>query len=100
MPRYRVMRWNGIPTPVKVFADGREPHSVALDPWFMEHVDRVAMERDLVGSDAYLEGWGWSEELERDGSAEEVAAAVVAELEAEWAPRRQAWEQGANAADV
>jgi hypothetical protein len=31
---------------------------------------------------AYLEGWRWSDTQERPGSAEEVASAVVTELDA------------------
>jgi len=49
---------------------------------FMERVDRIAMQRGLAGSDDFLEQWHWSEEEEREGSAREVAEAVMAELEA------------------
>jgi hypothetical protein len=37
----------------------------------------------LQEADAYLAEWKWSEEEDREGSAEEVAAAVSAELEAQ-----------------
>jgi hypothetical protein len=100
MTRYRVLAWDGIPAQVKAFPDQGDPHSVLLDAWFSEHIDRVAMERGLFGSDAYLELWDWTADAERDGSAQDVAAAVKAELEAEWAPRRAAWEQGAAADEI
>jgi hypothetical protein len=42
----------------------------------------AAARRGLQESDAYLAHWKWSEEEERERSAEEVARAVRAELEA------------------
>ena len=39
-------------------------------------------ERGLGGSDDYLAQWRWSEDEDRDGSAQDVAEAVRAELEA------------------
>jgi hypothetical protein len=98
--RYRVLAWDGIPAQLKLFEEGREPRSVALDGWFGEHIDRVAMAQGLLGSDAYLERWDWTDFQEREGDGDEVAAVVIAEIEAEWAPRRRAWEQGADAAEV
>jgi Virulence factor len=92
--RYRVLAWRGIPAQVKAEQEGMPAGSVQLDQWFTEHIDRVAMRDGLFGSDEYLAGWDWSEYYERDGSPEEVARAVADELEAEWAPRRRAWEQG------
>ena len=88
MARYRVLSWDGIPAQLKVFEDDRRPLSVPLPDWFGQEIDRVAMQKGLVGSDAYLELWQWSPDVERSGSAEEVAAAVVAEIEAEWAAAR------------
>jgi hypothetical protein len=35
----------------------------------------------LLGSDEYTEAYRWGESQERDGTAEEVAAAVAAELD-------------------
>ncbi len=93
MTRYRVLCWREIPMQVKVFEDDRRPVSRPLPAWFTEHVDRVAMRDGLVGSDDYLGQLNWSEDVERDGGAEEVADAVLAELEAEWAPVRRRWEE-------
>lgn len=94
MTRYRVLAWHGIPAQVKVYQEGRRPVSAEMPGWFIEHIDREAMRMGLYGSDAYLEQWEWSGDEERDGSADEVLAAVVAELEAEWEPRRRRWEAG------
>jgi hypothetical protein len=89
--RYRVLAWDGIPAQVKVYEPGRRPLSAELPKWFVEHIDREAMRRGLYGSDEYLEQWSWSDGEEREGTAEEVVEAVVAELVAEWEPVREAW---------
>jgi hypothetical protein len=89
MARYRVLSWRGIPAQVKASGDdGGRAVSRQLSDWFVQEIDRVAMRDGLVGSDAYLAEWKWSEYRERPGSADEVADAVAAELEAEWAERR------------
>jgi hypothetical protein len=49
---------------------------------FQERIDLMAARRGLQQSDAYLAQWKWSDEEDRVGSAEEVAEAVKAELEA------------------
>ena len=64
-----------------------------MPPWFGEHVDRVAMRDGLYGSDAYLEQLSGRRRSRARSSAEAVADAVVAELEAEWAPVRRRWEE-------
>ena len=46
--------------------------------------DHVAMESGLMGSDAYLEAWNKTDVQERVGTAEEVAKAVVEEVEAQF----------------
>ena len=89
MVTYRVMSWRDIPTQVKVTDDSGATVSKAMPVFFQQEVDRVAMAEGLIDSDEYLEAWGWSDEAERDGSAEdgsaeEVAEAVVTELEEAW----------------
>ena len=84
MTRYRILSWRGIPAQLKVWSENGRPRSVPLPDWFVQEIDRVAMREGLVESDAYLEQWAWSADLEREGSADEVAATVVDELVAEW----------------
>jgi len=48
---------------------------------FMERIDRLAGERGLQGSDDYLAQWRWSDEEERDGTAQAVAETLARELE-------------------
>jgi hypothetical protein len=84
MATYRVMSWRGIPSQVKVTDDTGATVSRMLPASFQQEIDRVAMAEGLAGTDEYLEAWAWSEEVEREGSAEGVAEALVAELEETW----------------
>jgi hypothetical protein len=81
MATYKVLYWQEVPSQVKV-EDDQDEVNIPMPPRFMERVDRLAMQRGLQGTDDFLAQWHWSEEEERDGSAQDVAAAVVAELEA------------------
>jgi hypothetical protein len=78
---YRILFWHEIPSQVKV-EDDQDEVNVALPPKFQERIDQLAAERGLAGTDDYLAGWNWGDELERDGSAQEVALQVQAEMEA------------------
>ena len=51
---------------------------------FQTAVDKAAMSARLIGDDAYLEGFQWSEAKKRKGSMQEVAEAVAAELDAQY----------------
>jgi hypothetical protein len=79
----RVLYWQEIPSLLRATAEDGTQVSRQLPDWFQQEIDRVAMEQGLVGSDAYLEQWHWSEPQEREGSAAEVLDVVEAELVAE-----------------
>jgi Virulence factor len=78
---YKVLYWQEIPTQVKA-EDDADDVTVPLAPKFMEYIDILAAKRGLQAADDYLAQWKWSEEQQRDGSAQEVAESVKAELEA------------------
>jgi Virulence factor len=82
MATYKILYWQEIPSQVKA-EDDQDEVNLQMPARFMERVDRLAMQRGLQGSDDFLEQWHWSDEEDRDGSAQEVASAVVAELEAQ-----------------
>lgn len=84
MAHYRVLRWREIPTTVMARDDAGRRVSRALPDWFGQEVDRVAMREGTTSSDAYLEAFAWSEEVEQAGAADAVADAVVARLVVEW----------------
>ncbi len=81
MAYYKILYWQEIPTQIKA-EDGTDDVTVMLDGKFMEQIDRLAALRGLQSADDYLAQWKWSEEEEREGSAQEVADALKAELEA------------------
>lgn len=84
MASYQVMSWRGIPSLVKATDEAGSVVSRQLPASFQQGIDRVAMAGGLIDSDAYLEGWTWSAPAKRDGTAEEVAEAAVAELVGTW----------------
>ncbi|HUP04426.1 MAG TPA: virulence factor [Bryobacteraceae bacterium] len=63
--------------------DESDDVTLEMPPKFMAYIDRLAMQRGLAAADDFLEQWRWSEEEEREGSAQDVAEALVAELEAQ-----------------
>ena len=81
MATYRILYWQEIPTQIKV-EDEIDDVTVMLDEKFMKQVDILAVQRGLQAADDFLAQWKWSEEEERDGSAQEVAEALKAEFEA------------------
>jgi len=78
---YQILYWQEIPSQIKV-DDGQDEVNLALSPKFQERIDLLAAQRGLQGTDDYLAGWNWGDEQERDGSAQQVAEALQAELEA------------------
>ena len=81
MATYTILYWQEIPSQIKA-SDDLDDVTLPLDPRFMERIDQQAARRGLQGADDYLAQWRWSDEQEREGSAEEVARAVRDELEA------------------
>lgn len=81
MTQYQIMYWHDIP--VQVRAGGRRDRvSQGLPERFQAAIDKAAMAAGMTGSDAYTDGFYWSETQERDGTPAEVAAAVSSELDA------------------
>jgi hypothetical protein len=81
MATYKILYWQEIPSQIKA-EDDVDDVTVQLPDRFQLRIDRMAAQRGLQESDAYLAQWKWSEEEDREGSAEDVAEAVKAELEA------------------
>jgi hypothetical protein len=81
MATYKILYWQEIPSQIKA-EDELDDLSVPMPDRFQERIDLMAARRGLQEADAYLAQWKWSEEEDREGSAEEVAEAVRAELEA------------------
>ena len=85
MAKYQILYWQEIPSQVKA-EDDHDEISLPLPARFLERIDELAVERGFEGSDEYLDQWLWSDEQECDGTAQEVAERIVAQLEnqADW----------------
>lgn len=83
MSEYQILYWHDIP--VQVRAGGRGDRvSQELSDRFQVAIDNAAMAAGLVGDDAYLDGFKWSEPKSRDGEPQEVVNAVLAEIEQQY----------------
>ena len=80
MASYRIIAWKDIPATVEA-RDDADAVTLPLSERFQALIDSVAMQLGLSDDDAYLEHWA-ATDGHRPGSAREVGAAVVAELEA------------------
>lgn len=81
MAEYQILYWMDIPSVVEA-RDGAGTSRVQLSQRFQDLIDAIAMKEKLAGTDAYLDQWEKGPAETREGTAEEVAWAVAAELEA------------------
>jgi hypothetical protein len=84
MARYRVLAWRDIPTQLRVTDETGARADRVMPRWFMQEISRITMREGLAGTDDYLAAFEWSPEAEREGTADEVADTLVAELAAAW----------------
>jgi hypothetical protein len=93
MTRYRIFYWKHIPSSFTVEGDGRTIKK-QLSPKIQNAIDAYAMAVGLTGTDEYTAQYKRGPWVEREGSPEEVAEALLSELEAEFAkieiPKRTA----------
>ena len=91
MARYRIFYWKHIPSSITVEGDGRTVKK-QLSQKIQNAIDAYAMAAGLTSSEDYSAQYRRGKWIERAGSPEEVAEALLAELEAEFArieiPRR------------
>lgn len=80
MATYKILYWQEVPSQIKA-EDDLDDLTLPLDSRFMERIDQLAAQRGLQSTDDYLAQWRWSDEQEREGTAEDVARAVKLELE-------------------
>lgn len=88
MAEYQITYWQEIPSLVTAREGRRNRASVELSQRFQVAIDEAAMRAGMTGTDAYIEQWRRSEWQPRQGTPEVVAAAVAAELEAEYSAER------------
>jgi hypothetical protein len=91
MARYRIMYWKHIPQSFTVEGDGRTVKK-QLSQKIQDKIDAYAMAEGLTSTSDYAAQYKRGDWVDRDGSPEEVADALLLELEAQFAkldvPRR------------
>jgi hypothetical protein len=91
MTKYRIFYWKHIPSSIVVQGDGITVKK-QLSQRIQNAIDAYAMATGLAGTNEYAAQYKRGDWLERDGDPEEVANALLAELETEFAqieiPRR------------
>jgi len=83
MADYTILYWQDIPAMVEA-REGRAKKKIQLSDRFQVLIDAVAMRKKLVGTDAYIEQWRRGGKQSREGTVEEVAEAVAAEIEGQY----------------
>jgi 5-methyltetrahydrofolate--homocysteine methyltransferase len=78
--KYQVLFWQDIPSEVKAWDDFDEV-KLSFPEKFALRIDASAQKQGLISQDAYAAHLRWSETVERAGSPQEVAAAVLRELQ-------------------
>jgi hypothetical protein len=76
------MYWKHIPSQVKAWDKGGDEAKAMLPDYFQAAIDAYAMKEGSTDMDAYLDGWRWGPVEQREGSPQDVVAALVGELTA------------------
>jgi hypothetical protein len=85
MAEYQITDWRELPSLV-VAREGDVQAKIQLDMRYQEAIDEAAMRLGDTSSGDYLEGWHRDEWTPGEGTPSDLAADVVARLEAEWTP--------------
>lgn len=80
MATYKILYWHDIPVQVRA-EDENGRVGKQLPERFQEAVDEAAMAAKKTSDDPYMEGFQWGEEQDREGTAQDVAAQIVDELD-------------------
>jgi hypothetical protein len=84
MARYRIMYWKHIPQSFTVEGDGRTVKK-QLSQKIQDKIDAYAMAEGLTSTADYAAQYKRGDWVELDGSPDEVAETLLAQLEAEFA---------------
>jgi len=92
MTKYRIFYWKHIPSSIVVEGDGKTIKK-QLSQRIQNAIDSYAMAEGLTGTSEYAAQYKRGDWIERSGVPEEVADALLSELEVEFAkieiPRRE-----------
>jgi hypothetical protein len=81
MANYQVTFWKHIPSQVKAWDETADVKGMMPDR-FQVAIDAFSMKEGSTDMDVYLEGWQRGPVEQREGTPEEVLAAVIKELDA------------------
>lgn len=84
MAKYRIFYWKHIPSSITVEGDGRTVKK-QLSQKIQNAIDSYAMAEGLTGTTEYAAQYKRGPWIERNGTPEEVADALLSELETEFA---------------
>ena len=84
MTKYRITYWKHIPTSFIVEDDGRTIKK-QLSQKIQNTIDAYAMATGLTSTEEYAKQYKRGDWIEREGAPEEIAEALLSELEAEFA---------------
>ena len=84
MAKYRIIYWKHIPQSFTVEGDGRTVKK-QLSEKIQNKIDAYAMAEGLTSTSDYASQYKRGTWIERDGAPEEIASALLSELEAEFA---------------
>jgi metal-dependent amidase/aminoacylase/carboxypeptidase family protein len=84
MARYRIMYWKHIPQSFIVEGEGRTVKK-QLSRRIQNAIDAYAMAAASTSTSDYAKEYKRGDWIERDGSPEEIASALLSELETEFA---------------
>ncbi|MFL7814123.1 MAG: virulence factor [Anaerolineales bacterium] len=80
MANYKILYWHDIPSQIRV-EDENGRVSKQLPARFQEAIDSAAMKAKAIEDDSYMAGFRWSEQMDRPGTAEIVAAQLFEEFD-------------------
>ena len=87
MPEVTIVYWRDIPAQV-IVGKGRRGTKAVLPERFEQAIDRAAMRSGAAETDDYLAEWRKASAGEREGAPEDIAAAEITRLDAEYDQER------------
>ena len=83
MARYQILYWEHIPLGVKA-TDVNGTVRENLPARFQAAVEEASLKAGQTSAAAYTSMFKWGKEMEREGTAKEVAAEIAQELDETW----------------
>jgi hypothetical protein len=82
---YKVMYWKDIPSMIEAEDSSGDEFKLSMGEKYEALIDAKAMELGLAGSDEYIDNFAYGDEIEMEGTAEDVANKVKEQFETQFA---------------